>query len=280
MEERKIASIPICEIRSFGGEYGKAYFSVKQEKVKELEESIRNYGILEPLIVRPDPTGEAVYELLAGRTRMQAAENIGLTEVPCIVQDYDGETSACVYGETNRYRENISIIEKAYMLRYDEAFRAKKSLSVVDYRNADFDDAEIGDSMKRRYIRLTYLVPDLQYLVNIKRISIDAAAAVSYLPDIIQERLYFALDGTSLTLTVSAVQKIREIYENKRKPFGRTIRSNEVYEIVESFQEKKPKVHVSISKDLLELLQDEAGSKKNCEKFIEKILRNYLTNNI
>lgn len=144
----------------------------------------------------------------------------------------------------------------------------------------DFDDAEIGDSMKRRYIRLTYLVPDLQYLVNIKRISIDAAAAVSYLPDIIQERLYFALDGTSLTLTVSAVQKIREIYENKRKPFGRTIRSNEVYEIVESFQEKKPKVHVSISKDLLELLQDEAGSKKNCEKFIEKILRNYLTNNI
>lgn len=64
MEERKIASIPICEIRSFGGEYGKAYFSVKQEKVKELEESIRNYGILEPLIVRPDPTGEALMNFL------------------------------------------------------------------------------------------------------------------------------------------------------------------------------------------------------------------------
>ena len=148
------------------------------------------------------------------------AENIGLTEVPCIVQDYDGETSACVYGgneplpggEHFYYRKGIYLCD---MTKHSE----QKSLSVVDYRNADFDDAEIGDSMKRRYIRLTYLVPDLQYLVNIKRISIDAAAAASYLPDIIQERLYFALDGTSLTLTVSAVQKIREIYENKRKPF-------------------------------------------------------------
>lgn len=278
MEELKLAQIPISQIRSFGGDYGKAYFTVRREKVQELEESIRSYGILEPLIVRPDPLGEAAYELLAGRTRMQAAENIGLTEVPCLIKDYDGELSACVYGETNRYREVLSITEKAYMLRYDEEYKVKKCNSVVHCQNALLEETGVGESMKRRYIRLTYLVPELQHLVNVKRISIDAAAAASYLPDDIQASLYFALDGTKLILTMQAIQKIKDLWENHRKPFGKTVRLNDVYTMITESQGIKEKVNVSIAKDIVKALEEESGGRRECEKIIEKILENYLTN--
>lgn len=275
MKALEIMEIPITDIRDFGGEYGKAYFSLSDEKVKELQESIAAFGILEPLIVRPDPTGAAAYELIAGKTRIIAAKNLGLETVPCLVQEYDGVDAISVYGETNRYRDGISIMEKAYMLRYKEEWGSKKSKSVVHDQNAIFDELE--ERTKRRYIRLTYLTPNMQHLVNVKRIRIEVGAAASYLTEDSQDAVYMALAGNSMILTTEAVQKLKEMYQNKKKPFGKSITIAEAYDIIQARQSQEAdKVKIAIDKKIIEQLRQEVGNRKECEKFVEEILHDHL----
>lgn len=275
MKALEIMEIPITDIRDFGGEYGKAYFSLSDEKVKELQESIAAFGILEPLIVRPDPTGAAAYELIAGKTRIIAAKNLGLETVPCLVQEYDGVDAISVYGETNRYRDGISIMKKAYMLRYKEEWGSKKSKSVVHDQNAIFDELE--ERTKRRYIRLTYLTPNMQHLVNVKRIRIEVGAAASYLTEDSQDAVYMALAGNSMILTTEAVQKLKEMYQNKKKPFGKSITIAEAYDIIQARQSQEAdKVKIAIDKKIIEQLRQEVGNRKECEKFVEEILHDHL----
>lgn len=275
MEER-IREIDICDIRPFGGSYGKGYFHISRAKVDELEESIREAGILEPLILRPDSTGQAKYELIAGRTRLTAAGRAGVKKVPCLIKNLNDAEAIYLYGESNRYRDDITIIEKAYMLRYAREFEETKKMKNGEIRrNATFEN-EIEDRDCRRYIRLTYLIPPLQDMVNSRRISIEAGVEASYLTEELQSEIYFNLNGSRKMLTVTMLRNIRKVYENELRPFGRKMNASEIDEFLS--QKRVGKIKLSIPVELLRQLPPEFETKTEQEKLIEKLLQKYLTN--
>lgn len=290
----KIIQIPVEEIRPFGGDYGIGYFRVRPEKVEELAESIRWMGILSPLIVRPDKSGVAKYELISGKTRLTAAKEIGLAKVPCVVRDLDDRAALALYGESNRYRDDITITEKAFMCRYEDEFKeaekcktdprvrnanldgdeAKKCKSDLQVRNAVFDETE--ERQRRRYIRLTYLTLGMRDLVDARKISIKAGCEASYLPYEMQDEIVYAMNGRQLVLTQEAVERMRSVYENQRKPYGKMLTAREVAAMIEGAQPKKEgKTHVAVSKRLLRSLPPEYQSRRAYEKLVENLLKNF-----
>ena len=273
MEE--ILQIPITEIRPFGGEYGIGYFRVRPEKVAELAESIQWMGILAPLIIRPDQSGAAKYELISGRTRLTAAKQVGLDKVPCVIRDLDNKAALALYGESNRYRDDITITEKAFMIRYaDEYVESKKCKTDLEVRNANFDETE--ERQRRRYIRLTYLTLGMRDLVDARKINIKAGAAASYLPYEIQDMIVHALSGRQLVLTQDAVEQMRSVYENKRRPYGKSLTMREVASMIEDAQPKKEGMtHVAVSKRLIRSLPPEYQSRRSYEQLVEKLLKNF-----
>lgn len=271
----KIIQIPIADIRSFGGEYGAGYFRVRPEKVEELAESIQWIGILSPLVVRPDQSGTAKYELISGKTRLTAAKQVGLDKVPCVVRDLDDQAAMALYGESNRYRDDITITEKAFMLRYaDEYAETKKCKTDPQVRNAVFDEME--ERQRRRYTRLTYLTLGMRDLVDTRKISIKAGCEASYLPYEIQDKIVYALTGRQLVLTQEMVEQMRDIYERQRKPFGKTLSVREVNDLIEDAQPKKEGMaHVAVSKQLLRSLPPEYQSRRAYEKLVENLLKDF-----
>lgn len=275
MEDR-ILEIDICDIRPFGGSYGKGYFHIRRSKVDELEESIREAGILEPLIVRPDRTGKTKYELIAGRTRLTAAEQSGLGKVPCLIKDLNDAEAIYLYGESNRYRDDITITEKAYMLRYAKEFKENKKMKNGGIRrNATFED-EMEERDCRRYIRLTYLIAPLQDMVNCRRISVDAGVEASYLPEELQSEIYFNINGSRKVVTATMLRNIRKVHENEMQPFGKRMDASKIDELLS--QKRVGKIKLSVPAELLSQLPPEFETKTEQEKLIEKLLQKYLTN--
>ncbi|NCE98191.1 ParB/RepB/Spo0J family partition protein [Emergencia sp. 1XD21-10] len=280
MQECVVQEIPIQEIRLFGGDYGVAYFHLNKRKVAELVESIAEVGVLEPLIVRKDPTGAAAYELIAGRTRLTAAKQVGLETVPCMVCNLNDSKATCLYGESNRYREDITITEKAFMLRYFDEFveDIEKVQNGGIRRNALFDDMnQMDEREKRRRIRLTYLVPRLRELVDCHKISISVGSEASYLPEEIQNRIYFELIGSRKILSQQAVREIRTAYQEKR-PFGQTLTATEINQIIERNQNQNEKVKIGISKEIIDRLPPEYQAPKEKEKLLENLIKKFLKN--
>lgn len=270
----KITQIPITDIRPFGGEYGVGYFRVRTKKVAELAASIQWMGILAPLIVRPDQSGAAKYELISGKTRITAAKQVGLDKVPCVVRDLDDKAALFLYGESNRYRDDITITEKAFMVRYEDEYKeAEKCKTDPGVRNENFDEKD--ERQRRRYIRLTYLTLGMRDLVDVKKISIKAGAAASYLPYEMQDMIVHALSGRQLVLTQGAVEQMRSAYE-QRKPYGKSLTMREVAAMIEDAQPKKEGMtHVAVSKRLIRSLPPEYQSRRAYEQLVEKLLQNF-----
>lgn len=271
----KIIQVPITEIRPFGGDYGIGYFRVRPEKVAELAESIQWMGILAPLIIRPDQSGAARYELISGKTRLTAAQQVGLDKVPCVIRDLDDKAALALYGESNRYRDDITITEKAFMLRYAEEYaEAKKCKTAPECRNANFDETE--ERQRRQYKRLTYLTLGMRDLVDARKINIKAGAAASYLPYEIQDMIVHALSGRQLVLTQEVVEQMRSVYENQRKPYGKSLTMREVAAMIEEAQPtKEDKTHVAVSKRLIRSLPPEYQSRRSYEQLVEELLKNF-----
>lgn len=265
-KSREITYINTEDIRFFGGEYCREYFHVSEKKIKELEASIARVGILEPLIVRSDPTGKTAYELIAGRTRLTAARRNGLTKVPCIIKKLTDSQATLAYGESNRYREDISITEKAYMLKYCLMYGEEESLF-----------AEASDREKRRILRLTYLSRGARYLVDVKKISIEAGAELSYLPAEIQEDVYLHISGSQKTLSPAAIRQMRELYEKEKKPYGLRLTADEIENIVNNHQKKKTAcMRLCVSKKLIKRLPPEYHNRKQYEDLIESLLEAFI----
>lgn len=267
---REITYINTEDIRFFGGEYCREYFHVSEKKIKELEESIARMGILEPLIVREDPTGKAAYELIAGRTRITAARRNGLVKVPCIIKMLSDSQAVLAYGESNRYREDISITEKAYMLKYSIMYGEKQEL---------FTDA--SEREKRRILRLTNLSGGPRYLVDVKKISIETGVELSYLPAEIQEDIYIHVTGSQKTLSPDAVKRMRVLYEKEKKPYGLRLTADEIETIICSFQKKKGAcMRLSVSKKIIKKLPPEYHNRQQYEDLVETLLERFIEGEI
>lgn len=255
----KIENIKISDITEFGG---RKYFRIHEDKVAEYAESIKAVGIQEPLIARKAADGK--YELIAGHHRLRAAKLAGLSEVPVMIRELDDKQAQLCYGENNRMREKLTIMEKAYMAYYDDI-----------YANTDYFD-DISRRHKNDLIRLTQLIPTLQDMADNRKISVRAGAKASQLPIEVQNQIYMCLEGNKRVLTEECVKKINEVIENEFLPYGKLITPTRTEEILLEMQpEKIKKVNIPINRKLIRKLPEECRTKEKVAELFEKFLEEY-----
>lgn len=197
-------------------------FKVKMDdKMVETIESIREHGVLVPVLVREKPTGG--YEMISGHRRKMASELAGLENIPCIVRNLSDDEAVIVMVDSNLQREEILPSEKAfaYKMKLDvmkrQGQRTDLTLSPLatklkGKRSDELLGEEVGESKDqiRRYIRLTYLIPEILDMVDNKKIAMRPAVELSYLPKEEQEILYDTMESEACTPSHAQAIKIRK----------------------------------------------------------------------
>ncbi len=198
-------------------------YKVKHDDEMEmLIESIKEHGILSPIIVRPLENGE--YEIISGHRRLFASKWAGLTEVPALVVEMDRDNAAIALVDSNLHRDNISPSEKAfaYKLKMEamsrQGYRSDlTSGQLVPKSDDNRTSAEIGEAYGesyktvQRYIRLTYLHPKLLEYVDEGRIAFTPAVELSYLNDIEQEDLIQTIESEDCTPSLSQAVRMKKL---------------------------------------------------------------------
>ena len=198
-------------------------YKVKHDDEMEmLIESIKEHGILSPIIVRPLENDE--YEIISGHRRLFASKRAGLTEVPALVVEMDRDNAAIALVDSNLHRDNISPSEKAfaYKLKMDAMSRQGHRTDLTSGQLVPKSDdsrtsAEIGEAYGesyktvQRYIRLTYLHPKLLEYVDEGRISFTPAVELSYLNDIEQMDLIQTIESEDCTPSLSQAVRMKKL---------------------------------------------------------------------
>ena len=207
-QQERVQEIPLSELHPFEGH---PFRVVDDEEMMKTAESVRDFGVLTPAIVRPDPDGG--YEIVSGHRRHRASELAGKETMPAIVRDLDDDAAIILMVDANLQRETILPSERAfaYKMKLDaikhqgvtSAQVGQKLLSVEKVA----DDAGESRNQIKRYIRLTYLIPELLSMVDDGKIAFNPAVELSYL-DSYQQRA--VLDAMALNdCTPSHAQSIR-----------------------------------------------------------------------
>ena len=191
------------------------------EKMNALIESIQEYGILSPLIVRPKENTEDKYEIVSGHRRFRAAVKAGIKEVPALIVPLDRDAAAIAVVDSNLHREHILPSEKAfaYKLKMEALSRqGKRSDLTFDQVGRKLETAEIigqqADESKnqvRRYIRLTNLIPPILDMVDEKRIAFTPAVELSYLLPEEQRMLLSEMEYSDCTPSLSQAQRLKAL---------------------------------------------------------------------
>ena len=172
-----VTSVPLSELHTFKGH---PFRVLDDEKMQETVESVKQYGVLMPGIVRPHPEGG--YEVIAGHRRWRACELVGLTEMPVIIREMDDDTAVVLMVDTNIQREDILPSEKAkaYRMKYEAM---KHQGSKGEKYTADAIGEAAGDSGRtvQRYIRLSELAEELLGYVDENKIPMVVGEKLSYL---------------------------------------------------------------------------------------------------
>lgn len=185
----------------------------------ELCESIQQYGVLSPIIVRPHSEGG--YEVLSGHRRMKACELLGVEEVPVVIKDLDDDTAAILLVDSNLQRENILPSEKAfaYKLKMEALKHQGKSTSSqfgTKLRSDEEIAQQVGESRNQiqRYIRLTNLIDPLLDLVDKNEMAMSAGVELSYLGTRDQAKIYKIVERESTAPSIAQAAKLRKTAEN------------------------------------------------------------------
>lgn len=180
---------------------------------QELTESIKENGLLEPVIVRPFPAGK--YEIISGHRRVEACKALGITSIPVTIKELTKDEAIVQMVDSNIHREHILPSEKAfaYKMKLEAIKHQGKSTSrqvVGKSESADeISDTESGRQVQR-YIRLTYLIPELLKLVDEERIAFTPAVEISYLSEYEQQILLEQIEFTDATPSLSQAQRLRK----------------------------------------------------------------------
>ena len=206
----KQTNIAITNLHPFAGN---PYRVRDDAEMDALVESIREYGIYTPLIVRPMEGQKNEYEVISGHRRLYAAQKAGLSEVPALIYPLDRDAAAIAVVDSNLHREHILPSEKAfaYKLKLDALRHQGKSCGQVGHKSRDdVSETESGRQIQR-YIRLTNLIPALLKLVDEGRIAFSVAVELSYLHQSTQEHIAEIYDRDEATPSYSqAVRMHRE----------------------------------------------------------------------
>ncbi|MGN1315727.1 MAG: ParB/RepB/Spo0J family partition protein [Acutalibacteraceae bacterium] len=186
---------------------------------EELKESIKESGLLEPIIVRSFSAG--TYEIISGHRRVEACKDLGIQTVPAIVRDMTKDEAVIAMVDSNLQREHLLPSEKAfaYKMKLEALKHQGKATSrqlVGKLESADkISESESGRQIQR-YIRLTHLIPELLKLVDEERIAFTPAVELSYLPENEQRMLAEEIEYTDATPSLSQAQRLRKFSEQGR----------------------------------------------------------------
>ena len=209
--------MPLSELHPFEGHPFKV---LDDELMEQTVESIKQIGIVSPLLVRTDPEGG--YEILSGHRRLHAAELAGLETVPVIVKEMDDDAAVIFMVDSNLQRENILPSERAFSYKMKlEAMRrtagrpSKENVSQVgtQKRSDQIMAEEIGESRNQiqRFIRLTNLIPEILAMVDEKKIAFNPAVELSYLKSEEQKDFLDAMDYAQASPSLSQAQRLKKL---------------------------------------------------------------------
>lgn len=218
-QREQVQQIPIGELFPFKNHPFKV---LDDDSMSDTVESVKQYGVLSPLIARPRPKGG--YEIISGHRRQHAAELAGLETLPVIVREMSDDAAVILMVDSNLQREHILPSERAfaYKMKLDAIKNqgARSDLTSPQVASKFRSDDEVakgqgisGDTV-RRFIRLTNLIPELLDMVDNKTVSFNPAVELSYLSPEQQQEVIRAMDDTQNFPSVSQAKRIKKLAQD------------------------------------------------------------------
>ncbi len=211
--------MPLSDLHPFEGHPFKV---LDDELMEQTVESIKQIGVVSPLIVRPDPEGG--FEILSGHRRLHAAQLAGLETVPVIVNEMDDDAAIIFMVDSNLQRENILPSERAFSykmkleaMKHQAGRPSKENDSQLgnNFGKLSSEDMaeELGTSKNQifRYIRLTNLIPEILDMVDEKKIAFNPAVELSYLKPSEQKEFLEAMDYAQASPSLSQAQRLKKL---------------------------------------------------------------------
>ena len=211
-----VQQVPLSELHAFEGH---PFRVVDDDEMQKVVDSVKEFGILTPLIARPDPYGG--YEIISGHRRLHASELAGLESVPVIVREMDDDEAIICMVDANLQRENILPSERAW------AYRMKLDAMKHQGARSDLTSSQLGTKLRsdkiladqmgqsrtqvQRYIRLTEPQPELLDMVDSKKLAFNPAVELSYLKPNEQKDFIEAMDAAQATPSLSQAQRIKKL---------------------------------------------------------------------
>ena len=284
-QQEVVVQIPLSELHPFP----EHPFQVREDaSMQETAESVKEYGVLVPALARPREDGG--YELIAGHRRKHACELAGLATMPVIVRDIDRDAATIIMVDSNLQRENILPSERAqaYKMKLEairrKAGRPAKAEEIDTSENGGQNGhdlrgiksrellAENSDDSARtiqRYIRLTELTPELQQMVDEKKIGMTPAVEISYLKPEEQQMLLTAIDSEQATPSLSQAQRMKKLSRDGK------LNDDTMLDIM--MEQKKPEgYNVVLSADKLRKYFPRSYTPQKIEETILKLLDAWL----
>ena len=267
----EIKPVPISELKPFTEQP----FKVKlDEDMDALVESIKQCGVLTPVIARPHKDGG--YEILSGHRRVKACELAGITDIPVVVKNLDDDTATILLVDSNLQREHILPSEKAFA--YQMKLEAMKRQGArVDLTSAQIGRKlgvesrevlakQVGESRNQisRYIRLTNLIDPILNMVDNNQIAMNAAVEISYLGSKEQAAVMQSIEKEETSPSIAQARKMRKFHQDGNL-------SNAVIDSI--MMEQKPEtVKITLGEDKLKKYFPKSYSKAKMEEIILKLL--------
>lgn len=220
--QERVQSLPLDRLMPFPNHPFKV---LDDEKMLETVESIKERGVLVPILVRP--TNDGNFEIVSGHRRHHASLLAGKTEIPAIVREMDDDTAILLMVDSNLQREELLPSEKAF------AYKMKLDAMKRQGQRTDLTSAQIGRKLNgkesrelladqtgesrnqiSRYIRLTNLIPDLLNRVDNKTIAFNAAVEVSYLTEPEQKMLCDAIEREECTPNLKQARRLKQFSQD------------------------------------------------------------------
>lgn len=253
---------------------------LNDDSIKELSQSIKDNGLIDPIIVRKKDNGR--FELISGHRRKLALELNGETEVEANVKELDDDEATILMVDSNLHREKVLPSEKAfaYKMKLDALNHRGKSLSPKGTKLHSVDEIDESKTQIYRYVRLTYLIPELLQLVDDtvlkdKRtaltMGLKPAVELSYLNKEEQELVYSVIEYEDLTPSHNQTIRIRNLSKEKRLDIDslEDILLEEKGNQKEQISFNKDKIEKALPSELLK------RDKRYIEQYIIKAIENY-----
>ena len=266
----EIKPVPISELKPFTEQP----FKVKlDEDMDALVESIKQCGVLTPVIARPHKDGG--YEILSGHRRVKACELAGITDIPVVLKNLDDDTATILLVDSNLQREHILPSEKAFAYQMKlEAMKRKAGRPskenprqiVGNLESADILGQDTGESGRQiqRYIRLTNLIDPILDMVDNNQIAMNAAVEISYLSSKEQAAVMQSIEKEETSPSIAQARKMRKFHQEGNL-------SNAVIDSI--MMEQKPEtVKITLGEDKLKKYFPKSYSKAKMEEIILKLL--------